>query len=259
MWRKVLTVVIAVGAWQGAFGQSRRDGSVAANAALRPGGSRQRVAITAQATQISVTDALRRAGLVIRVGRRPWPEPFAEDGYDHTYLAIPRLDKDGHPVYYSDGGVVYDTFGVLGQWDDKKQEGTGDNQQVIKNDLHAKGKGFELRNDLKPGSDRNVLYEISVTPDQLAQLKAGAEYWSQWQTTGVKCPSCGKDYVAGIPRIDDGYNGNTWVYNMLTQNPAGRIEVPPDLNRAENKKWLPGWGRNDSAHDYYPLRRLLQP
>jgi hypothetical protein len=68
-----------------------------------------------------------------------------------------------------------------------------------------------------------------------------------------------RDYVAGIPRIQDGYNGNTWVYNMLVQNPAGRIEPPADLSKPENEKLLPGWGRNDSAHDYYPARLRVQP
>lgn len=246
MWRKLWIALLVFGAVRGVC-----QGHEAASPKCR-------VAITGQATPLPVSDAQRRAGFVIHVGKRPWPRPFSEDGYYHTYLEIPRLDKDGHPVYDTNGNVVYDTFGVLGRWDDKKQEGTGDNQQVIKNDIHAKGKGFELRNEPEVGSDKNVLYEIAVTPDQLAQLKAGAEYWSQWQKTGDKCPSCGKDYVAGIPLIDGGYNGNTWVYNMLTQNPAGCIEPPADLDKPENKNRLPGW-RNDSSKDYYPARRRVQP
>src|SRR5215831_8557707 len=98
MWRKMLTVVIAVWAWQGAFGQSSRDGNVAAYAALRWGGSGPRVAITLPATQLPVTDAQRRAGFVIRVGKRPWPDPFPKDGYYHTWLEIPMLDKNGNAV-----------------------------------------------------------------------------------------------------------------------------------------------------------------
>jgi hypothetical protein len=45
----------------------------------------------------------------------------------------------------------------------------------------------------------------------------------------------------------DGYNSNTWVYNMLILNPAGRIEPPP-IARYD----APGWGANDSYYNYYP-------
>jgi hypothetical protein len=227
-----------------------------------------------RATQPPVSDEQRQAGLVIRVGIRRLLGGAPGDFGHHTYLEIPRLDQDGHLVYDSAGDIVYDSYGVLGQWDDKKGDGTTDNQQVRKNDIHMGKNGLQIRNGPKPGSDNNALYEIAVTPDQLDALRAGAEHWSQWETTGDKCPSCGKPYKTGIPLKDDGgYNSNTWVYNMLVQNPAGPIEPPADITRkaleSRNGRpgrlglgldiFAPGWAVNDSSKEYYPTLRPVQP
>jgi hypothetical protein len=222
-----------------------------------------------QATQPPMSDAQRKAGFVIRVGIRRLLGSAPGDFGHHTYLEIPRLDQDGHPVYDTDGNVVYDSYGVLGQWDYKKGNGTTKNQQVMKDDVHFGKNGLQLRNEPKPGSDNNALYEIAVSPDQLAQLKAGAEHWSQWETTGDKCPSCGKDYKTGIPLKDPyGYNSNTWVYNMLVQNPAGRIEPPAEITQKALKSrdeglaldiLAPGWNVNDSSKEYYPGPRPVLP
>jgi hypothetical protein len=139
----------------------------------------------------------------------------------------------------------------------------------MKNDIHYGKDGLQIRNGPKPGSDNNALYEIAVTPEQLAALKAGAEHWSQWQTTGDKCPPCGKPYKTGIPVKDDGgYNSNTWVYNMLVQNPAGPIEPPAEITKQTLKSrneglaldiFAPGWAVNDSSKEYYPGLRPEQP
>jgi hypothetical protein len=177
-----------------------------------------------------VSDADRAAGNVIRVGQRPLL-PDAADRWYHTYIEIPRIVNGKFTG-------EYDSYGVLGEYD-KNGQGTPHNQQVLPNDD---------RNTPKPGSNRNAIYEISVTPEQLAALRSGAEHWSQWQDTGDPCPSCGKKYVRGGPlSARPAYNSNTWVYNMLIHNPAGRIEPPAAINNKE----APGWSVNDVSRDYY--------
>ncbi|GEM_PF-4127542 len=58
----------------------------------------------------------------------------------------------------------------------------------------------------------------------------GLEYWadpSHWP-----CPSCGNSYIAHYKlqfwKEFDGYNSNSFTYNMLARNPAGSINPPPE-------------------------------
>lgn len=152
----------------------------------------------------------------IIVGERALLRGWPANQFYHTYLSIPN----------GDGTMT--TFGVLGQIENGK--GTGHNQQV---------RAGDSRNGANPHSKRNHQYAILVSPAQLAALRQGASYWANGHT----CPSCGTNYVAGP---EGAYNSNTWVYNMLINNPAGRIE-PPVVARP-----APGWNVNDAGANYYP-------
>lgn len=187
-----------------------------------------------QAQQQQVTAADRDAGNFIRVVKRPLLPGFPADLWYHTYLEIPRFENGRFTG-------EYDSYGVLGEWDEKKNKGTSHNQQVLENDLHH-------RNEPKQGSNRNKAYEVPVTAEQREALRKGAIHWSKWKDTGDQCPSCGRHYVRGGPFSDPAYNSNTWVYNMLIHNPAGRIEPPAAIN----KKDAPGRAVNDVGRDYYP-------
>src|SRR5260221_12088782 len=163
------------------------------------------------------------AGNFVRVGERPLLPGFPVDTWYHTYLEVPVV-VDGKWT------GEFTTYGVLGN------QGTSKNQQVRTNDP---------RNGDKPGSDRNHHYDVRVTAAQREALAKGGEYWSHWQLPGHQCPNCGSHYVRGGPAsARPAYNSNTWVYNMLIHNPAGRIEPPAIV-------FSPGWRGNDGAN-YYP-------
>jgi RHS repeat-associated protein len=172
--------------------------------------------------QQTTTGADLISGNFIIVGERPLLLDWPADQFFHTYISIPNV-IDGK----WDG--TFTTFGVLGEIKDGK--GTKDNQQVRKNDKLN-------RNAPKKGSTRNHAYLVRVTDSQRQELAKGADYW-----TGHTCPSCGENYRRGP---DNAYNSNTWVYNMLIHNPAGRIEPPRIASPA------PGWNVNDVGANYYP-------
>jgi hypothetical protein len=164
------------------------------------------------------------AGNFIRVGERPLLAGGGADHWYHTYLEIPEV-KDGKWT------GKFNTYGVLGD------EGGRKNQQVRANDH---------RNTDKLRSNRNFHYDVRVSAAQRVALEKGAQYWSHWELPGHQCPVCGSRYILGGPvSARGGYNSNTWVYNMLIHNPAGRIE-PPAIRPS------PGWGVNDVGHNYYP-------
>ena len=127
------------------------------------------------------------------------------------------------------------TYGVLGERD-SNGEGTGNNQQVLSDDD---------RNGKLPSTKHFYTYNISVSAAQLSDIRQAAKYWA---TPGNTCSSCGTNYNAsGLTGNAGGaYNSNTWVYNMLIQNPGGRIEPPTIASPA------PGWNVNDAGHNYYP-------
>jgi hypothetical protein len=127
------------------------------------------------------------------------------------------------------------TYGVLGEYD-KNGKGTGNNQQVLQDDG---------RNGKLLSTKHFHTYSISVSATQLSDIRQAAKYWA---TPGNTCPSCGANYNAsGLTGNAGGpYNSNTWVYNMLIQNPAGRIGPPPIASPA------PGWNVNDAGQNYYP-------
>jgi RHS repeat-associated protein len=169
--------------------------------------------------QSSATPADMAVGNFVRVGERPLLPPFPADTWYHTYLALPIVE-DGQWT------GKFNTYGVLGD------PGTSDNQQVRSNDV---------RNGDKPGSDRNHQYDVRVTAAQRNALEKAAIHWTTYE-----CPSCGSHYIRGGPTSARGaYNSNTWVYNMLIHNTAGRIEPPAIVPS-------PGWSVNDVRNDYYP-------
>lgn len=174
-----------------------------------------------------VTQQAINAGNFVVVGERPLLATGATH-WNHTYLQIPEV-VDGKWT------GAYHTYGVLGEM--KGDKGTSSNQQVRSGDS---------RNGSNPnfGSDRNHRYLVPATAAQRAALEKGAIYWTSHQ-----CPSCGGSYVRGGPLslVHSAFNSNTWVYNMLIHNPAGRIEPP-----ALSPKRDPGWQVNDVGNNYYP-------
>lgn len=184
--------------------------------------------LTGQATlpgSPSGTNAIAN-GTAVGVGERPLlnKTPGA-DHYYHTYLLVAGFNDGGEFIIHS--------FGVLGEIKDGK--GTSNNQQVRVDDTLG-------RNAPKEGSGRNHLYILPVTAAQRQALFDGATYWITHQ-----CPECGTNYSRGGPLdANPAYNSNTWVYNMLIHDPAGRIEPPAIAMPA------PGWNVNDVGADYYP-------
>lgn len=159
----------------------------------------------------------------IVVGERNLDRKWPLNHYYHTFLEIPDENGSMH------------TFGVLGERD-SNGKGTGNNQEVLEDDG---------RNGKLLSTKHFYTYSISVSAAQLSDIRQAAKYWA---TPGNTCPSCGTNYNAsGLTGNAGGpYNSNTWVYNMLIQNPAGRIEPPTIASPA------PGWNVNDAGHNYYP-------
>ncbi len=185
--------------------------------------------LTQEADQLTALAPLAGAvvgGDFIVVGERPLLRGWPTDAWSHTYLSIPVV-KDG--AWTGD----FHTYGVLGEI--KNNKGTGDNQQVVPNDRLN-------RNGDKLGSNRNHHYLITVTAAQRDALERGAIYW-----TNHECPSCGNRYKHGWIG-GSGYNSNTWVYNMLVNDPAGRIEPPSQINKED----APGWSPDEKGGVYYP-------
>ncbi len=121
-----------------------------------------------------------------------------------------------HPTYIKvvneDGSA--DTYGILGERD-KNGNGTSKNQQVMKND------------DRNYGSCR----QCTTTQEQRDRLVDELNYWAS-PANRLNCPSCGKDYrqffLNDLTSAFDGYNSNTFTYNMLSQDPAGSIAPPAE-------------------------------
>ena len=123
-----------------------------------------------------------------------------------------RGEEDGKVHYYE----------VLGD------PGTVNNQQVRRDDTrHITG-------------DERL---IKVTPAQRQELLDRLRYFAAYDQSSKAfihpCPVCGSAYK----RLS--YNSNTFVTNMLIQNPAGRINVPPPI------RWSPGYNVNDSSGHWY--------
>jgi RHS repeat-associated protein len=167
--------------------------------------------------------AAEEAQQSIEVGERNLDRSWPLNHYNHTYLSIP--DENG----------TMHTYGVLGKRN-QDGKGTGKEQQVREDDN---------RNGALPSTKHFHTYSVSVSAAQLSAIRQAANHWA---TPGNTCPSCGSNYNAsGLTGSSGGpYNSNTWVYNMLIQNPAGRIEPPTIANPA------PGWNVNDAGNNYYP-------
>jgi hypothetical protein len=74
-----------------------------------------------------------------------------------------------------------------------------------------------------------VFTPLVITDGQNDALVAGLDHWVGG--TGNVFPSCSENYRAWFPsgRLIDGYNSNSFVYDMLAHNPEGKIEPPPKV------------------------------
>ncbi len=137
-------------------------------------------------------------------------------------------------------GRYFHTFGVLGDKIRTKTgalKGTPENQQVRKDEWDG--------NSGSPPDECNSCY---TTPAQREALVRRLEYWALWEH--FPCPSCGSNYRTWFQSdsdLFDGYNSNTFTFNMLMQNPVGPI-IPPRVSRA------PGYHTADG--EWYPTLRF---
>jgi len=133
----------------------------------------------------------------------------------HKTAHIPKHHRIGIPVQ-EDGVWKMYYFEILGD------PGGAENQQVRRNDPRADDVPFH-----------GVL--IAVTPEQKQALLQRLNYYAKTENYD-KCPVCGPKYVRRSN------NSNTFVFNMLDQNPAGRIK-PPNL-----PGWSPGYKKSDDKY-----------
>jgi hypothetical protein len=126
----------------------------------------------------------------------------------HCYLNIRKESATGTRI-------KDDTWGILGN------EGSTKNQIPRKNDQRNIG------GDCKPVP--GVYYSCD-----LEKLRTGLDAAEKSKS----CPSCGSNYRLWFLRGSsiDGYNSNTWVYNML----AGVGLTPPAQARAPGYHLAPG-------------------
>jgi hypothetical protein len=127
--------------------------------------------------------------------------------------------------------VAGDSYGVLGDKDPVTGKGTSHNQQVRRNDERNSG---------------GVLNAIFVTAAWEQSLIKGLDYFS-FGVGGHQCPSCGTNYRVAFfswSHFVDGYNSNTFIYNMIFYNPQGSVTPP-------SAPW-PTPGYHNAAGDWYP-------
>jgi hypothetical protein len=122
--------------------------------------------------------------------------------WHHTYIKI--VDSTAPRGFH--------TYGVLGDLD-ANGRGTSGNQQ-------ARFDRFDGNSGLPP----DVCLACTTSLEQREALVAGLSYWVE----NPPCPSCGSNYRAFFPTSHgiDGYNSNTFKFNMLFQDPVGRIQPP---------------------------------
>jgi RHS repeat-associated protein len=148
------------------------------------------------------------------VGVRSLNQPWPVSHWGHTYLNIP-VTVEGQVMGFK-------RFDVLGN------TGSSENQQVRQDDPTRTQGGKWI----------GAVLLVATTGAQRQALMKGASYWAQ---PGHVCPSCGASYQR------TSYNSNTWVFNMLSHNPAGSITPPTDF-----LKPVPGYRPDKTDADYYP-------
>jgi hypothetical protein len=144
----------------------------------------------------------KASGNFIEVGFRRTQDGRTLHMFNHAYIGIPDM-KNGIPT----GTMHY--YEVLGN------QGSTKNQQV--RDSTAENRHDETR--------ATATTFLKVTPAQKEALSQRLQYFSQHSGAAYPhpCPSCSPRYHSLEPAP---WNSNTFVYNMLIHNPAGRIEPP---------------------------------
>ena len=130
------------------------------------------------------------------------------------FKGLVKVWKHCYIKILTDGGSTWHTYGILGD------------QASTKNQIPRRDDPRNSSNDCK---------NVSGTDCQIRKLMDGLEA-SYWSGT---CPSCGDDnYKAWVATdlVDffDGYNSNTYVYNMILgagMTPPGEPRAPLDLIR----------------------------
>ena len=144
------------------------------------------------------TDADINSGTYVEVGFRRTQDWKTGHLANHAYIGVPELQGNRWVVTY---------YEVLGN------EHSSKNQEV-------RNSSDEQRH--RPGTTK---FNLAVSPAQKEALLSRLKYFAD-KTEGNyshPCPSCGTRYHAIFP---EPWNSNTFVYNMLIHNPAGRIEPP---------------------------------
>jgi RHS repeat-associated protein len=129
----------------------------------------------------------------------------------HTYIEI--FNDDGSPLI-DQQDQLRATYGILG--DDAKGKAARKNQKVRKGDH---------RNNAEPKDCK----ELDACPNEVEKLHAGLQKAYESGT----CPSCGKNYdawkVTDLFHFLDGFNSNTFTFNMVEGAGIGGAIVPPKM------------------------------
>jgi hypothetical protein len=129
----------------------------------------------------------------------------------HTYIEI--FNDDGTPFIDPKDGLRA-TYGILGDG--------GKGKVAVKNQKVRKG---DDRNNAKPKDCK----ELAACPNEVEKLYDGLQKAYEAGT----CPSCGDKYrawiVTDLVHFLDGFNSNTFTFNMAEGAGIGGPIVPPKM------------------------------
>lgn len=169
------------------------------------------------------TDEDRTSGNYIEVGFRRTQDWKTGHLANHSYIGVPEL-KEGKWVM-----TYYEVLGDEHSTKNQEVRNTTGDRHIEAND---KGK-----------------YLLGVSPAQKEALLSRLRYFADNKSNAYShpCPSCGSRYHAIFP---EPWNSNTFVYNMLIHNPAGRIEPPEPPHALFG---TPGYKVNAPNEQWYPV------